>query len=171
MNKRTAEGQFLFHSTGQSAGFPVFKRFNLDINIFDEMIVFIDCCIENTGKEIQVFFHRQILIQREFSGHITQNPAYFFIILHHVESFNCSGAGIGQQNSRQHSENGGFSCTIWTDKPKNFSRIHIKTHVIHCKNFFIFLAVAFSEVTDDDGYHCEWIILVLSFLPQKWQKW
>ncbi len=117
------------------------------------MIVFIDCCIENTGKEIQVFFDRQILIQREFSGHITQNPAYFFILLHHVESFNCSGAGIGQQNSGQHSENGGFSCTIWTDKSEYLSGIHLKTHIIHCKNLFIFLAIDLCKVIDFDGFH------------------
>src|SRR5690606_28015806 len=153
VNQCATKSQFLLHSARKLVGFPVFERFNLYVNVLDQIVVFLNSGIENTRKKLQIFFYSKVWIQRKFPGHISQYFSNFLKVFPHIPTFDDSRTAVWKDYSGQHSENGGFTGTIGTNEPENFSGIHFKTHIIYCNNFFFFLAVGFSEMMDFDAFH------------------
>ena len=79
------------------AGTSSFKWFNLLINILDQVVIFLDGCIKNSGKKIEVFFNSKILVQRKPARHISNNIADFFIVFYYIKSYNCCRTAVWQQ--------------------------------------------------------------------------
>ena len=63
MDQRTAQGQLLLHPAGEFSGPPLLERLDLDVDIAYQIIIFLDRRVEYGCKEIEVFLHRQILIE------------------------------------------------------------------------------------------------------------
>jgi hypothetical protein len=95
VNKRAAERQFLFHAAGERARAPVFKRLELNVYAADELVIVANVRTENVGKKAEVFFYRQVLIQRKTTRHIADAAAQGFIVAHHIQAVHSSLAAIG----------------------------------------------------------------------------
>ena len=74
-----------------------FKRLNLLIDIFNQIIVFLYRRMKDCRKKLQILLHRKILIKRESSGHIPYFRANQLVIRHHIQSVDNRRAFISQQ--------------------------------------------------------------------------
>ena len=75
MDQRAAQGQFLFHAPREFAGAPGAKRPDLFIDIADERIVLFNGRSKQRREKIEIFFDREILVQRKTTGHIANTAA------------------------------------------------------------------------------------------------
>ena len=123
MDKRATKSKFLLHTTGQSPRTTIAKRFYLPVDVAYQIIIFLNGGMENRSKEIQVFFYRQILIEREPSGHISYPLANSFIVLRRIQSANRSCAFIGKQQSGENTEQGCLPRTVRTDDAEKLTRL------------------------------------------------
>ena len=121
MDKRATKSKFLLHTTGQSPRTTIAKRFYLPVDVAYQIIIFLNGGMENRSKEIQVFFYRQILIEREPSGHISYPLTNSFIVLRRIQSANRSCAFIGKQQSGENTEQGCLPRTVRTDDAEKFT--------------------------------------------------
>lgn len=70
---------FCFIPPDSLPAFRSLEGFDLHVDVFDKVVVLADGGIEYRSEELQVFFHRKILIQREPAGHVADTPAYLFV--------------------------------------------------------------------------------------------
>ena len=102
--------------------------------------------IENRGKEIQVFFYCQVLIEREFSGHITNAPSDLFIARDNIIAIHSSLSFIRNQQGRENTEKRGLSGTVRADKPEQFPSPDLKRDIMQG----LHVTVSLSEVARFD---------------------
>ncbi len=96
VNQSTAQCQLLFHTSGQFSCFPFFKRFYLNINVVNQVIVGFYRSIKHGSKEIQVLRPSDYDTTR--NGRACNRPSYVsFIITHDIQTTDGSRPFIRQQ--------------------------------------------------------------------------
>ena len=76
MNQCTTQSQLLLHSSRQCTCPTLLEGGNLFINGAYPLVVFFNGRMKYGGKETQVFFYREVLIQREAPRHVTYALPY-----------------------------------------------------------------------------------------------
>jgi hypothetical protein len=76
----------LLHSAGQLAGPALFEWLNLDVNVFDQMVILFDRRTKNRRKKCRFSSMVKVLVKREFAGHITYRIPDLLEILYNVET-------------------------------------------------------------------------------------
>ena len=122
MDKRATKGKLLLHTTGQGSGTTCTKRFYLSVDITHQIIILLNGSMKNRSEKTQVFFYRQVLIERETSGHIPYPLADSLIIFHRVQSTYRSLTLIGKQQSGKNTEQRRFPRTVRPDDSEKFTR-------------------------------------------------
>ena len=122
MNKCTAKGKFLLHSTGQGPGTTFTKRLYLPVDVTHQIIILLNGSMKNRSEETQVFFYRQVLIERKASGHIPYPLADILIVFHRIQSTYRSLTFIGKQQSGEDTEQRRFPRTVRPDDSEKFTR-------------------------------------------------
>ena len=130
MDQCTAQRQLLLHPAGELPGFPFPEGFDLDIYVTDQVIVFPDSRIEHGSKEVQVLFHRQILIKGEASRHIPYPPPDLFIIAYDIQSADRRRTAIRQQQSGQYPEQRRLTRPVRPDQPEKLSFVDMQRDVL-----------------------------------------
>ena len=70
---------------------------------------------------------------------VTKNPLVFFHI-GSVPAQNPDFAGRGKQQPKQHLDGGRFTRSVWPQKTKNFTFLHVKRALLQANYVTIFLA-------------------------------
>ena len=122
MDKRTAQGKLLLHAAGQCSGTTLAERLYLLVDVTHQIIILFDGSMKNRSEETQVLFYRQVLIEREASGHIPYPLADSLIILHRIQPAYRSLAFIGKQQGGKNTEQRRFPRTVRTDDSEEFTR-------------------------------------------------
>src|SRR6187402_3570478 len=112
MDERATQGEFLLHTTGKFSGFPIFEWFDLGIDILDQVVVFVNCGLEDGCEKIKVFLDTQILVERKTSRHISNRVPDFLVVFHNVKAIDTCAALIRKNQGGQHSEEACLACTI-----------------------------------------------------------
>ena len=135
MDQRTAQRQLLLHPAGELPGFPLLERFDLDIYVAYQVVVFLNSRIEYGSKEVQVLFHRQILIKGKASRHIPYTPSDFLIIAHDIQPANRCRTAIRQQQGSQYPEQRRLARPIRPDQPEKLPFADMQRDILQSLNF------------------------------------
>ena len=122
MDKRTTQRQFLLHASGQSSGTAFAERLYLLVDILHQFIILLNGGMENSSKEVQVFFYRQVLIEGEASRHIAYATTDFFIILRYIQIAHRSISTIGKQQGGEDTEKRSLPRPVRPDNAEQLSR-------------------------------------------------
>src|SRR6188508_2870222 len=112
MYEGTTQRELLFHTSRQLSGTPVFKRFNLRINIFHDPVILLYGRFKNSGEEVNILLNGEILVQRKSSGHISYSFPDSFIILNRIEPIYQSFSAILYQQCGKNPEEACFTSAI-----------------------------------------------------------
>src|ERR1700719_3159517 len=85
--------------------------------------------IKLSGKD-QVFINRQLVVERKFLRHVTDDVFDRFGIARHVMTIDARGTVAWLQNSAKHSNHRRFSGTVRPQKPKDRSFADLERNVI-----------------------------------------
>ena len=121
MDKRTTQRQFLLHTSGQSSGTAFAERLYLLVDILHQFIILLNGGMENSSKEVQVFFYRQVLIEGEASRHIAYATTNFFIILRYIQTAHRSISTIGKQQGGEDTEKRSLPRPVRPDNAEQLS--------------------------------------------------
>ena len=130
MYQRAAQRQLLLHPARQFARLPVLERLNLFVNVRDQVVIFLDSGIEHRGEEPQILLHRQILIERELSRHISNDIAYLPVVLHHVVSHHSRVSLVGEHQGGENTEKRRLPGSVRPDNAIQLALAHGKAHAI-----------------------------------------
>jgi len=84
----------------------------------------------NTGKKLDVFFHRQVVIERKLLRHVTDAAFDFLGLPAHVKTADDSTAGGRHQKSAQDADRGRLARPIGPQKSEDFAALYIQRDVI-----------------------------------------
>lgn len=87
--------------------------------------------LKTVAKKLEVFFHRQILIKREFAVHVANLVSDCPVVFHHIEAVYCGGSAVGQQQSGKNAENACFSGAVGANQTKQFAFFNCKRHIVY----------------------------------------
>ena len=97
-----------------------------------------------SSKKVEVLFHRQVLIKRKTSGHVSHLLPDLFVILHNIEPVHRSRPTVGKQQCSQDAEECTLTGSIRSDDAEQLTGIHGKGNLL--QGFYF--TVTFSHVTD-----------------------
>ena len=123
MYQRTAQSQFLFHASREFPRPAVLKGFYLLVNVFYQVVVFLDGGTEYCSEEVEVFFDGEVLVQAEFARHIADAFSYLPVVFYDVEAIDGGGAFICQQEGRQYPEEGCLAGAVGADEAEQFAGV------------------------------------------------
>ena len=86
VDEGAAQGQLLLHAAREGTGTACAERFYLAVDVAHQVVVLADGGAEDSGEELEIFLHRQILVEREASGHIAHTATYLLVLPLHVET-------------------------------------------------------------------------------------
>ena len=151
VDQRTAQRQLLLHPAGELPGFPFLERLYLDIDIPDQVVVFPDSRIEHGSKEVQVLFHRQVLIKGEAPRHIPYPPPDLLIIAYNIQSADRCRTAIRQQQGCQYPEQRRLARPVRPDQPEKLPFADMQRDVLQSLNLPIYL-IYMSNI--NLSHHC-----------------
>lgn len=122
------ERQFLLHTARKRSGPPRAERFDLTVNVADQVVVRLDGRPEKRCEKAQVLFDAHVLVQREPSRHVTDPPPDLFVVGRHVESVDRRPAAVGQQQRRQDAEQRRLAGPVRADNPEDLAALRIEAH-------------------------------------------
>ena len=131
MNKGAAQRQLLFHSTGKFSCTPVAERLDVDIDVADEIVILHDRSAKQSGKEIQVFGNRKILIEGKASRHIANPLADLTILMNNVEAIHGGRSAVRQKKGGEDSEDARLAGAIGSYKSKYLPRAYREGNIAH----------------------------------------
>ncbi len=99
------------------------------------------------GVEIDVLFHRQIGIKREFLAHISNFRFDTGLLPQNVETGHSACPRSRRQEAGQHADGGCFARPVGTEEAKDFAGAHVKADPVHSGE----TAEAFGQPFDGDG--------------------
>src|SRR5450432_4582152 len=141
MDQRAAECQLLFHASGQFSGPAVTEWFELVIDFPDEIIILLDSCSENHGKEFQVLLHGQVLVKRETPRHIPYPVANGAVIFYHVVTRYLRRTAVSEQHGREYAKNRRLTRTVRTDEPEYLPRFYFKGNLVHSQHLSLVVCI------------------------------
>lgn len=98
------------------------------------------------GKETQVFFYREVLIQREALRHVPYALPYRTEVGPYIRIQYPGTSLVWQQQGGQDAEQGTFSGSVGTDEAEQFSLLYAEGYIAQG----LYLSVAFAYMTDFD---------------------
>ena len=128
--QRACQSEFLFHAAGQVLCFSVLERGKVAESkklIFRGISVFTGDLIKVPVKT-QILKDCQVSVKAELLRHITDLFFHCFRIRCHRVSVHEDISLGGQKDSRCHSHNGSFSCSVRPDQAKDLSFVYGEIH-------------------------------------------
>ena len=86
MDQCTGEGQLLLHPSRELSRKPILEWFYLNVNVLDQMVIFLDGSSKNRGKKLQVLLNGEVLVQRKPSWHIANHGTDLAKIGNNIQS-------------------------------------------------------------------------------------
>src|SRR5579871_5768883 len=96
----------------------------------------------DAAEEIDVLFHSEVVVEREFLRHVPDVMLDGFRLGHDVESADRGGAGGWQKQSAEHADGGGFSGAVRSEEAEDFAAPDVERDVVDGEE----VAEAFDEV-------------------------
>ena len=103
------------------------------------MIVLLYGRIEYGGEEFQVFFHCQVLIQRESARHVTYDVAYLAVIFHYIASCYFGSAFVGPHQCGKYAEQCGLASSVWAYDAVQFAFVYREAEIFQGMYFAVCL--------------------------------
>src|SRR5450755_1686279 len=102
----------------------------------------------NPTEEIDILFHRQVVVKRKLLRHVADIPADLFRVLGDVEARYRAPAGSGRQQAAQHPDDGRLSRAVGPQKTEDLALVHLEGNMIHGRE----IAESFYQVADFQGW-------------------
>src|SRR4030042_2147155 len=80
---------------------------------------------------MEIFQHRQIIIEGEFLRHITDDLFDFLRFFDDTKSCHLPFSRGRDQETTKYSDRGGFPCPVGPEKSEDLSSLHLKMDVVH----------------------------------------
>jgi hypothetical protein len=133
MHQHTGQAEFLFHATGQLAGRAPQKgqQVGKAKETFLAAIALGADDTEDVHEKIDIFLDRQVLVQAEALGHVSDAMLDQVFVLYGIEAFDIDGSGRRPDHGGDHSQKGGFSRSVGPQKPYGLPSGHADGRVVH----------------------------------------
>ncbi len=116
----------------------------------------------DAAEEVDVLFHREVVVERELLRHVTDVLFDGFRLRHHIQAAHGCAAGSGQQQPAQHADGGGFARAVGSQESENLAAADVEIHMVHGDK----VAEAFHELANFDSViHVVWTGLFVGQVP------
>ena len=104
MDEGATEGKLLLHTARQFASLARLEFFYLLIDVLHQVVIFLNGGAEDSGKELQVLFYREVLVERELARHVTDALANLLVVSQHIQPIHRGRASIRQEEGGEDAE-------------------------------------------------------------------